>query len=115
MTKINPVQNFKALPKAKKAAVITSAAVGTAAAASAVAAFCLGKGKVEAKGVKAILPALGAGYKTMGSAAVKAGKAAWGFVTEKFNVVKDWSTSKLPKAAEKAQETAQTVIEDVVA
>jgi hypothetical protein len=113
MTKINPVQSFNSLPKAKKAAVITSAAVGTAAAASAVAAFCLGKGKVEAKGIKAVLPALKAGYAEMGKFAAKTAKKAWNFVTEKFGVVKEWITGKFSKTAEKVQDVAQQVAEDV--
>lgn len=68
----------KPLTKGQKAAAITGAVVGTAAVASAVAAFAMGKG-VDGN----ILNKLGAGYKAMGSFVAKNVTKAGNFVAEK--------------------------------
>ena len=72
----------KPLTKGQKAAAITGAVVTTAAVASAVAAFAMGKG-VEGN----ILNKLSAGYKAMGSFVANSKAGKW--VTTTFNSVKD--------------------------
>jgi len=99
MTSISPINANSGFSKGKKAAAVSSATVGTIAAATAAAAFVIGKGKVEATGLRKVLPAIKEGYKTMGKFVTKTAGKVWSFITDKFNTVKNFVAEKLPKKA----------------
>lgn len=89
----------KPLTKGQKAAAITGAVVTTAAVASAVAAFAMGK-KVDGN----ILNKLGAGYKAIGSFVAQNAVKVGGFVAEKAQKAGQWIGQKAQTAGTWVQE-----------
>ena len=87
----NPNKTKKPLTKGQKAAIATTAVVGTLATASVVAAYALGKGKApDAK----LLAKFTEGYKTMGK-----------FVADNAKVAGEWIAKKAGEVADAAKKT----------
>jgi len=111
MLKVNPVQSFKQMSKGQKVATVAATTVAAAGVASVVAAGLLGKGKVaDVQGIKKVLPAIKEGYKVMGGAIAKAGKAVAKFAVDAFNNIK----AKFAPTVEEVAEEIQTAAEEVV-
>lgn len=98
-------QTKKPMTKGQKAAAITGAVVGTAAVASAVAAFAMGK-KVNGN----IL----AGYKAMGSFIADKAVKGWDWAGKKFGEAVAWANENVISKFKNTQAPVEEVVEEVV-
>ena len=111
-TSVKPV-NTTGVKKSNKPA-IAATVVGTAAVASAVAAFALGKGKdVDSKGFKAIISAVKEGYKVMGKGIADAAGTVLKFVKDGALKVKDFFVGLFSRRSADAANEATAAISQI--